>query len=121
MIRAISWMLAFWLGGLFIVGQGGSVPQWMVWLTGLAAAFAVLGGIIAPSVSEPARIAGPIALSLGLLGLWVAGLALRTEAWLPWCNFLGGIAYFTGAVSAATFPEKRAIPRGATPAHHVHT
>jgi hypothetical protein len=109
-------MVGFWLALLFIVGQGTAAQQWMVWLDGLGAIFAFLGAIIAPSVGERVRIAGPVALSLGMLGLWVVGLAMHTVPWLPWCNFLGGISLLAGALSAATFPEKREIPRQAQ--HH---
>jgi hypothetical protein len=117
MIRAISWLVGFWLALLFIVGQGAHVPQWIVWLDGLASVFAILGGAIANMVSGWARIAGPVALSLGLFALWIGGLVVRAPLWLPWCNFMAAVVYLGVTLAAATFPEKRDIPRRATPTH----
>jgi hypothetical protein len=99
MVRPMSYLLAFWLAALFVAGQNTHVPKWLVWLNGLAALFALLGASIAPLVSRPWRVGGPIALSLGLLGLWLGGILTHVNPWLPWCTFMGAIWYLGVAVA----------------------
>ena len=74
MVRLMSFLLSFWLAALFVVTQGAHVPQFMKPLVGLAALFALFGGLIAPLVGPGLRLAGPVALSLGLFALGVVGL-----------------------------------------------
>jgi hypothetical protein len=100
MVRAVSYLLSFWLATLFVVGQlGQHVPRLMVAAVGLGALFAALGGMIAPSVGPRLRLAGPIALSLGLFALWGVGLMMKVALWLPWSIFMGAIC-FLGVVLA---------------------
>ncbi len=93
MVRAMSYLLSFWLALLFVVGQSQHVPVGIVWLVGLGAIFALLGGFIAPLVGPGLRLGGPIALSLGLFALWIVGLLMKTPSWLPWCVFMGTFCF----------------------------
>ena len=93
MVRPMSFLLSFWLAGLFVVAQGAHVPQFMVPLVGLAALFALLGGFLAPMVGPRLRLAGPLALSLGLFALGAVGLMLKCPRWLPWCVFMGSFCF----------------------------
>jgi hypothetical protein len=100
MVRPVSYFLSFWLAMLFVVGQlGQHVPGLMVDAVGLGALIAMLGGMIAPIVSPRLRLAGPIALSLGLFALWGVGLAMKVSPWLPWSIFIGAFC-FIGVVIA---------------------
>lgn len=111
MIRAASWLLFCWLVLLFVVGQNASLPAWFVWLDALGAIFAALGGIVARSVTERTRVAGGMALGLGLLGLSLAGLLVRPREGLAWSMFSGAICYVVAVLGASTSPEKRSITR----------
>jgi hypothetical protein len=93
MVRPMSFLLSFWLAGLFVVGQGAHVPQLMVAAIGLASLVALLGAFIAPMVGPALRLAGPIALSLGLFALGAIALAMKVEPWLPWCVFMGTFCF----------------------------
>ena len=42
-----------------------------------------------------------IALSFGLVLLWVAGLSHQQPAWLTWCNLVAGIIAFGSATPLA--------------------
>jgi hypothetical protein len=107
MIRTVSWLLSFWLALLFVAGHGApNVPTWLDALAGLATLFALLGGLIAPWVSERLRIGGPVALSIGLGGLWLAGVLTHVRSSLPLGLLLGAIG-FLGAGLAATTSESR--------------
>jgi len=93
MVRAMSYLLSFWLATLFVCGQGAHVPQGIVWLVGLGAILALFGGLIAPMVGPGLRLGGPIGLSLGLFTLWALGLAMKAPLWLPWCVFMGTFCF----------------------------
>ena len=93
MVRPMSFLLSFWLAALFVVAQGAHVPQFMPPLVGLAALFALFGGLIAPVVGPGLRLAGPIALSAGLFALGVVGLMMKSPRWLPWCVFMGTFCF----------------------------
>jgi hypothetical protein len=93
MVRAMSFLLSFWLALLFICGQLAHIPSLMVFFVGLAAAFALFGSIISPIVSAAWRLAGPIALSLGLIALGTVAFAMKVPPWLPWCLFMGTFCF----------------------------
>ena len=93
MVRAMSYVLCFWLALLFVAAQLAAVPPLLVAAVGLGALFSGFGGAIAPLVGPRLRLAGPIALSLGLFTLWVVGLVMRLPLWLPWCLFMGTFCY----------------------------
>jgi hypothetical protein len=93
MVRAMSFLLSFWLSALFVVSTEAHVPKLMVFFVGLAAVFALLGAFIAPIVSPAWRLAGPIALSLGLFSLGAVALAMKVPPWLPWCVFMGTFSF----------------------------
>ncbi|MCA1663327.1 MAG: hypothetical protein LC659_03505 [Myxococcales bacterium] len=69
------------------------VPQFIVDAAGLASLFALIGGLIAPLVGPGLRLAGPVALSLGLFALWGVGLLMKAPRWLPWCIFMGTFCF----------------------------
>jgi hypothetical protein len=89
MVRAMSFLLSFWLGLLFVAGQLAHIPQLMVFCVGLGAGFALFGGLISPMVGPGLRLAGPIALSLGLVALATVALATKQPPWLAWCVLMG--------------------------------
>jgi hypothetical protein len=94
MVRAMSWLLSFWLAGLYVVGRGAAqVPQSFVWLTLLGALIAFIGGCIAPMMSLRAQVIGPLSLAIGLFALFAIGLAANIAPWLPWCTFTGAFTY----------------------------
>ncbi len=102
---------------LWLVGLNNHAAGWLVWLDFLAAlvSFALAAS---PSPTEPlgGRMAalvsgGPLGLALGLLVLWIIGLAFKVEPWLDWWNFSFGVAYgLLGAGVAATTTGGRQRP-----------
>jgi hypothetical protein len=99
MVRPISFLLAFWLAGLFVVGQLGRVPMLLVYADGLAAMLAFLAGMIAPIVNARTRLVLPSVVSLGLYAIWLCALLLHTHPWLPWSNFIA-VTIYDGIVIA---------------------
>ena len=93
MVRAMSFLLSFWLATLFVAGQGAHVPQLLVWFVGLGALFAMFGAVVAPTVSLAWRLTGSIALSLGLFAIWFVALLMHASPWLPWCVFMGTFCF----------------------------
>lgn len=106
MVRPMSFLLSFWLAGLFVVGQGAHVPELMVAAVGLASLFALIGGFIAPLVGPGLRLAGPLALSLGLFALWAIGLAMKVPPWLPWCVFMGTFCFIGVTIAEALWSPR---------------
>jgi hypothetical protein len=99
MVRALSYLLSFWLALLFVVGQGAHVPRLLVAAIGLGALLAGLGGAVAPIVGTRLRLGGPIALSLGLFALAGVGVAMHVEPWLPWGLGMGAFCFLAVVVA----------------------
>lgn len=93
MVRAMSYLLSFWLLTLFVVGQNLHVPQGIVALVGLGGLFAAIGGMMAPLVGARLRLFAPLALGAGLVALGAVGLAMNVEPWLPGTLFMGAFSY----------------------------
>lgn len=93
MVRPMSFLLSFWLALLFVTAQLAHIPWAFVWLTGLGALIALFGAFVAPLVGPFARLAGPVALSLGLFALWIVALIMKVPRWLPWCVFMGTVCF----------------------------
>lgn len=106
MVRPMSFLLSFWLAALFVVGQGAHVPQLMVDAVGLAALFALIGGLIAPMVGAGLRLAGPLALSAGLFALFAVGLAMKVSPWLPWSIFMGTFCFLGVTIAEAAWSPR---------------
>jgi hypothetical protein len=99
MVRPMSFLLAFWLAGLFVVGQLPRVPMLLVYADGLLALLAFLAAMIAPIVNERARLALPAIVSVGLYAVWLVALLLHSKPWLPWCNFMA-VTIYVGIIIA---------------------
>ncbi len=99
MVRAMSFLLSFWLAALFVAGQNSNVPQGIVALVGLGALIALFGGFVAPLVGPVARLVGPILLSSGLVAVGIVALLMKTRLWLP-CFVFAGVFCFLGVTIA---------------------
>ncbi len=99
MVRAMSVLLSFWLGLLFVVSTAARVPKLMVFFVGLAAILALLGALISPIVGAGLRLGGPIALSLGLVAIGGVALAMKLPPWLPFCLFIGTFGFVASTVA----------------------
>lgn len=106
MVRYMSWLLGGWLVLLYVVGRSAHVPVGLLWLTLLGGILALLGGAIAPLVSSGWRVAGPVMLSLGLLGLFAVELAMKVESWLPWCTFIAVVCYLPVVIALRLWSPK---------------
>jgi hypothetical protein len=89
----MSFLLGFWLALLYVAGQNTHVPQSLVWIDGLFAIFATLGGLISPFASRRMRLIGPVALSLGVFAVAFVGHLMQARAWLVFCNTLAAATY----------------------------
>lgn len=99
MVRAMSFLLSFWLATLFVVGQTAHVPQLLISAIGVAALCALLGAIVAPMMSAPLRLGCSILLALGLFALAGVAFALRTPPWVPWCVIMGTFCFIGVAIA----------------------
>jgi hypothetical protein len=93
MVRPMSFLLSFWLAGLFVVGQGAHVPQLLIWALGLFSGFALLGAVISPHVTLAWRVVGPLALCSGLLAVGFIAIAMHSAPWLPFCVLSSTLIY----------------------------
>jgi len=93
MVRAMSFLLSFWLALLFVVGQNQHLPSGIVALVGLGSLIALFGACIAPMVGPKARLIGPLLLSSGLFALWIVALLMKVPRWLPWSVFMGTFCF----------------------------
>lgn len=93
MVRTYSFLLGLGLCILWLSGMSSAAPYWYSWLDALAAVCAFFGATIAASVMPAMQIAGPLALALGLFGLWIAGLVVRVPPWQAWWTFVFGVAF----------------------------
>ena len=93
MVRAMSFLLSFWLAALFVAGQNSHVPQGMLALVGLGSLIALFGGFIAPLVGPVARLVGPILLSSGLVAVAIIMLLMKTRLWLPTFVLVGTFCF----------------------------
>ena len=99
MVRAMSFLLSFWLAGLFVVGQTAHVPQLLISAIGFAALWALLGAIVAPMMSAPLRLGCSILLAAVLFALAGVAFALKTPQWVPWCVMMGTFCFIGVAIA----------------------
>jgi hypothetical protein len=102
----MAFLLSFWLALVFIVGRLANIPQLLVWGVGLGAIFAWFGGMISPLVSPAWRLAGPIALSLGLTVLSGVALSIKTPPWLPFCVLIGTFCFIGVTIAEALWAPR---------------
>ena len=93
MVRAMSFLLSFWLALLFVVGQLAHAPQLLVAAVGFAAAWALLGAFVAPLMSAAARLGCAIILTLWLVAVCVTAWVVKTPQWIPWCVAMGTFCF----------------------------
>jgi hypothetical protein len=94
MVRNGSIALGVGLVVLWIVGLSNHDVRWMAWLDLCAAIIAFIGANVSEQTSRTMRIGGPVALGLGLFGLWIGGVVTGTSVGLAWANFGFGVAFF---------------------------
>jgi len=104
MVRSMSFIFGVCLVILWITALNApDAASWMTWLDGVAAIGAfIVSGTADPTLPRMQRVAGPIALSIGLYALWVIGLATSAVPWLCWWTFAFASAFLVLAVADAT-------------------
>ena len=112
MVRNGSIVLGIGLVVLWIVGLANNDVGWMTWLDLAAAIIAFIGASVSPNTSRQYMIGGPVALGLGLFGLWIGSLVTHTSVGLGWANFGFGCAFVILGGLAAT--GERAVLPGVT-------
>src|SRR5947209_16826782 len=101
MVRLTPALIGLGLAVLWVIGMCEDAEVWLTWLDGVAAtlSFAVVGLI--PEREGSRLAAGAMgAVGLGLLALWLTGLATHATPWLTWWTFVAGCvtALAAGAV-----------------------
>lgn len=104
MVRTYSFLLGLGLAILWLAGITSYAPLWFTWLTAIAAICAFGGSLMVDSMPPVGRRLGPLALSLGLFGLWIAGLLERVPPWQIWWTFFFAAAFLL--LFAATFTTR---------------
>jgi hypothetical protein len=98
-VRPMSFLLGFWLATVFVVAQNGHMPTLVTLTLGIGAAFAIIGGMIAPIVPSSVRMIWAVTLSLGLFALTLAAVLLHLASWFTFCIFVS-TAIFLAVVIA---------------------
>jgi hypothetical protein len=93
MVRAMSFLLSFWLALLFVVGQTAHVPQLLVAAIGFAAMWALLGAIVAPMMAPGLRLGCAIILTAWLTAICALAWVHKTPPWVPWCVAMGTFCF----------------------------
>jgi hypothetical protein len=119
-MRGFCFALAAGLAGLWLLGLVGHATPWLVWLNGLGALTTVV--LALGSMAEEERYTleagGLEAIGVGLIALWIVGLATHATPWLTWltliaaCGFLAvGAIGLTGRLEEpAHQPTQRFTP-----------
>lgn len=103
-----AWSIVFGIGLVILWLTGLNDPNsaaWLTWLDGLAGILAfVISASIAEIPSRRAALGGPLALSIGLFALWMAGLVSSTPAWQHWWTFVFGCGFLVLALGGGKRP-----------------
>jgi hypothetical protein len=94
MLRASLVALALATLLLWLVGLVDGATVWLTWLDGVAALLTLLLVPVTRDYLGPLRVSvGPALIGIGLVAMFVAGLATRASAWLVWFNLAFGAGY----------------------------
>jgi hypothetical protein len=99
MVRAMAFLLSFWLAVLFIAGQLAHAPQLLIDAIGLAALAALLGSIVSPMMSAGLRLGCAILLTLWLSAICLVAWVHRTPEWIPWCVAMGTFCFISVTIA----------------------
>ncbi len=93
--RTWLWVMGVGLVLLWMAELGEpDVPRGLAWLDLIAAVISFIGAVVTrPEWTRAKRAAGTIGLGLGVLALWVIGLANGSTPWVAWWNFSFGVVY----------------------------
>jgi hypothetical protein len=101
MLRAVLVGLGLSLALLWIVGVIDHSTIWLTWVDGIFALLSIGLALLLSDASTPvASSAGLGAMGLGLLTLFIVGLATSASAWLVWFTlaFAAGYLLFSALV-----------------------
>jgi hypothetical protein len=115
MVRGISAILASGLTVLWLVGLGRHATPWLSWLDGLGALCGFAIALGASDIPTRNRAAGPIALGMGLVVLWIIGLATHSNFGLTWWTLFFACAFLLVGI-VARFSKRQPAPRTPRPA-----
>jgi hypothetical protein len=93
MIRAMSFLLSFWLALLFIAGQLANAPQLLIDAIGFAALWALLGAIVMPMMGPKLRLACAIIVTAWLSAICLIAWLHKTPEWIPWTVAMGTFCF----------------------------
>lgn len=116
MVRGTSIVLGAGLIILWLVGLGNNATGWLTWLDAIGGlcAFGIAAALIPERTSMAGQVGAPIALSIGLLVLWIVGLSYGATNWLAWWTFAFGCAFMIVGLLAIG-EERKTTPRVTQP------
>lgn len=107
MLRASLVALGVSMLLIWMVGIVNHSTDWMTWLDGIAGVLTLwLVPVTRPRLGPAAVSIGPNLIGLGLLAMFIVGIATGASSWLTWftfaaaCSYLmfGGFAFMVRAV-----------------------
>ena len=103
MVRRSSYVIGLGLALLWWIGLSLNPHAGLLWFDAVGAVLAFgIAGLVDDTVeSNPAYALGPAVLGLGLVAVWIAGMASAQPPWVSWLNFLFAVACLAVAVMAA--------------------
>lgn len=94
MLRASLVSLGIAMVLLWMVGVVDHSTDWMTWLDGIAGLLTfLLVPVTRPRLGPAAVSIGPNLIGLGLLAMFIVGIATAASAWLTWFTFAAACAY----------------------------
>jgi hypothetical protein len=94
MLRAALVSLAVATLLLWLVGLVDDATSWMVWLNGVAAILTLLLVPVTRDNVGPLGVSlGPALIGVGLIVMFLVGLATGASAWLTWFTLAFGLGY----------------------------
>jgi hypothetical protein len=94
MLRASLVSLAVCTLLLWLVGVVDGATTWMVWVDGVVAVLTLLlVPVTRDRVGAIGVAIGPTLLGLGLIAVFIVGLATDATAWITWFTLAWGIGY----------------------------
>jgi magnesium-transporting ATPase (P-type) len=86
-LRAIMFIFGIGLVALWVIGMALGRAHWFSWIDLAGGALGIYGALVLPELNPGVGVASGFVFSLGIIALWIVGLALGVVDWLTWVSF----------------------------------
>ncbi len=83
---------------LWIISLAAGTHGWFAWLDLLGAGLGIYAAVVMPEIDSSLAQASGYVFSVGVIIMWIIGLAERKPAWLVWLSLLCAVVLLIGTV-----------------------